>query len=596
MKNILGIKKVQKCRILQYVGLLIGLLSPLSSGENLLDTLIYHGLSSNTLLTPIYFGYKFTPCYPCTLLAGWVFTFGSHSCTLLVYDWPPDSSTLIEKVPFTTTTYWNVIELPTPYFDRDTFFVAFHFDGSTYLETDFGPSNGRGYYSSDGITWFPTNIGNNAFIRATVLYNIPSKDAAVKSIDYPGHLFPPGSVVTPVATVKNTGRDTISFDVTCTVDTSGIQVYSSTKSVVNLPPDSTYQVTFDEWSPTGSGYPCLLKVVTQLATDSLPANDTLKLTTTPYAPITIIPSGWAPSPPTIDGTIDTTSEWKNAYCIDVSDLDGRYGKPEPARTIYLYVMNDSSCLYLAVDYHTIFHEEYNSRFYFYFDEDNNGAWASDGSEGYYELYVHPSLWNLFHPLPSGSPVNVTDEVPDARVDEPYHLTYEVAIPFHETNKWLLNVSPGDTVGFHCFMHSQDARYNWRWPMWWPTLMDSLHQEEPEYYGKIVLASPVTIREKMGSTIDWKISDNFTLEIYPNLFRDQVTIKWHFKKEGKEISLKIYDAYGRVVKQFSVDCSLSTSITWDGKDDSGRKVKSGVYFLRFETGNQKFTRKVLLLRQ
>ncbi|RKX69935.1 hypothetical protein DRP53_06650 [candidate division WOR-3 bacterium] len=85
----------------------------------------------------------------------------------------------------------------------------------------------------------------------------------------------------------------------------------------------------------------------------------------------------------------------------------------------------------------------------------------------------------------------------------------------------------------------------------------------------------------------------TLFVAPNPFKNRVTIGWHFK-DRNEVSLRIYDATGRLVKEFILP-TASTVISWDGRDDSGRKVGCGVYFVRLETGDQKFTRKVLLLR-
>ncbi len=35
--------------------------------------------------------------------------------------------------------------------------------------------------------------------------------------------------------------------------------------------------------------------------------------------------------------------------------------------------------------------------------------------------------------------------------------------------------------------------------------------------------------------------------------------------------------------------------WNGRDQSGRLVSPGVYFYRFETGNQQISRKLVVLR-
>jgi len=65
----------------------------------------------------------------------------------------------------------------------------------------------------------------------------------------------------------------------------------------------------------------------------------------------------------------------------------------------------------------------------------------------------------------------------------------------------------------------------------------------------------------------------------------------------DISLKIYDVSGRIVRdllRLTVNGERST-IFWDGTDDYGRKLPSGVYFVRLETDEFKKTEKAILLR-
>jgi hypothetical protein len=78
-------------------------------------------------------------------------------------------------------------------------------------------------------------------------------------------------------------------------------------------------------------------------------------------------------------------------------------------------------------------------------------------------------------------------------------------------------------------------------------------------------------------------------IYPTVFGKSLTIEYNRgqsvtsptgQMEGSdEIELKIYDVSGRLVRQFNRSINQQfNQITWDGNDDSGRRVPAGVYFV------------------
>jgi len=90
-----------------------------------------------------------------------------------------------------------------------------------------------------------------------------------------------------------------------------------------------------------------------------------------------------------------------------------------------------------------------------------------------------------------------------------------------------------------------------------------------------------------------------LQIYPNPFRNRIDIRYMIYDTGymiKGYSLKIFDASGHLVRRWDYqDIRLSNKITWNGTDYANRKLPSGVYFLKFETGDHRETKKLLLLR-
>jgi len=92
--------------------------------------------------------------------------------------------------------------------------------------------------------------------------------------------------------------------------------------------------------------------------------------------------------------------------------------------------------------------------------------------------------------------------------------------------------------------------------------------------------------------------SFTLS--PNPFREMTNLQFQFSigQGAESIELKIYDATGRLVKDFSrltPDALRPTQIIWDGTDQNDRKVPAGVYFVSFKAGDYKKVEKAILLR-
>ncbi|MCX8014961.1 MAG: choice-of-anchor J domain-containing protein, partial [candidate division WOR-3 bacterium] len=65
-------------------------------------------------------------------------------------------------------------------------------------------------------------------------------------------------------------------------------------------------------------------------------------------------------------------------------------------------------------------------------------------------------------------------------------------------------------------------------------------------------------------------------------------------EPSRVSLKIYDASGRIIKTL-VNSELSSGVynfTWNGTDENNKKVAEGIYFYTLEAGAKRFTKKLV----
>jgi hypothetical protein len=107
---------------------------------------------------------------------------------------------------------------------------------------------------------------------------------------------------------------------------------------------------------------------------------------------------------------------------------------------------------------------------------------------------------------------------------------------------------------------------------------------------------------------FKIQDpGLSLQIYPNPFCKKTDIRLQITtrpaSQGKAgdnstVSLKIYDATGRLVKRFSlptVYSSVPAVVSWEGKDNYDGILPAGIYFCQVKYGRRTEIKKLILIR-
>jgi hypothetical protein len=83
---------------------------------------------------------------------------------------------------------------------------------------------------------------------------------------------------------------------------------------------------------------------------------------------------------------------------------------------------------------------------------------------------------------------------------------------------------------------------------------------------------------------------------PNPFRQLTTIDYSIPKTGK-VTLRVYDVTGRMVKQLVNKEQRAGVYTanWEGNTPNGRKLATGVYFVRLTANEKTATRKLVMVR-
>jgi hypothetical protein len=83
---------------------------------------------------------------------------------------------------------------------------------------------------------------------------------------------------------------------------------------------------------------------------------------------------------------------------------------------------------------------------------------------------------------------------------------------------------------------------------------------------------------------------------PNPFSAGTTVRYVVPRDQR-VSLSVFNVSGRLVRRL-VDGPVTAgpnAARWDGRDEQGSRLSSGVYFFRLQDGTQSVTRKAVLLR-
>ncbi len=85
-------------------------------------------------------------------------------------------------------------------------------------------------------------------------------------------------------------------------------------------------------------------------------------------------------------------------------------------------------------------------------------------------------------------------------------------------------------------------------------------------------------------------------IYPNPFNPNANISFELA-EDSEVLISVYNTRGQIVRSFAPFSHNAGygSIVWDGKDDGGTYLASGIYLFRMAVGAENYNRKALMLK-
>jgi PKD repeat protein len=93
--------------------------------------------------------------------------------------------------------------------------------------------------------------------------------------------------------------------------------------------------------------------------------------------------------------------------------------------------------------------------------------------------------------------------------------------------------------------------------------------------------------------------NSSLTAYPNPFNPETNIALNLNSNDAKypVNLQIYNIKGQLVKTLLNNSTVNTgtSINWDGRDNKGSIIATGVYFVRLETASTTVSSKIVLMK-
>ncbi len=212
------------------------------------------------------------------------------------------------------------------------------------------------------------------------------------------------------------------------------------------------------------------------------------------------------------------------------------------------------------------------------------AVVEPGDDGYY--YPYPQMWDYVTVEGSddGEHWQILITPYDCRLNDEWLSAFKEkrepdpnSFMTHDTT--LSKIFPvGTKIYLRFRLHADEATHGWGWAI------------DDVFIGK---GKPTVVASGSNPVYGFRLLGN-----YPNPFNPQTTIAFTLGKTGP-VSLIIYNSLGQVVRHLLNNKILAGNtlhkIRWNGKDDLGRPVASGVYFCRVSSSKKTAYRKMILLR-
>lgn len=461
------------------------------------------------------------------------------------------------------------------------------------------------------ICWFFTGNSYNInywYLDDFVLFQPMDHDARIKSIVMDSQ-YQPGSMITPRGIVENFGLNEETFDATCEINLGGSTVYSETVSSINLPAGSEETVDFPVYTASQANDLYEVTMTTVLDGDENEGNDSMTRyfnTYTTERDMVILEIGtgtWCQyCPGSAMGADDLIENGHDVGVVEYHYNDPFQNSNGLSRIAYYGISGYPTAVFDGVvkfiggsqnqsmysNYLPIYQARHaiNSAFVLDIFGENQGYdydvtvtidkmatippdWVnmaaymvlteSDISYNWYGQDHLNFVERAMSPNSDGTPVSF---------DSGDHL--EIPLQFTLNNSWVY-----ENCELVVFIQNLDNK----------EILQGMKKALPDL-------TPLAVDD-----------DNVELPLvtelkgnYPNPFNPQTNISFTLANPG-DVTIEVYNVIGQKVRTLlnqPMDAG-EHSVVWDGANENGHAVASGVYFYKLQTENFSSTKKMLMLK-
>ena len=93
------------------------------------------------------------------------------------------------------------------------------------------------------------------------------------------------------------------------------------------------------------------------------------------------------------------------------------------------------------------------------------------------------------------------------------------------------------------------------------------------------------------------SSELVLTSFPNPFSSETRISFNVTQNSRFVTLEIYNIKGQCVREFEIrnDKLEMNEVMWNGKDNYGKLLSSGIYFIKLKSDKNEVSKKITLFR-